>query len=78
MADCETQRTLKESYMQLTASVSSRQTPHSRTDFDKTCKLTGTVRGPARRPHFSLATISVTVQVRTLAFWVIQHTLTLT
>ena len=26
------------------------------------CQLTGTVRGPARRPHFSLAIISVTVQ----------------
>jgi len=35
-------------------------TPQSRTDMDKT-QLTGTVRGPARRPHFSLAIISVTV-----------------
>jgi len=38
------------------------QTPHSRTNIDKTCQLTGTVRGPSRRPHFSLAIISVNVQ----------------
>jgi hypothetical protein len=29
------------------------------------------VRGPARRPHFSLAIISVTVQLWTEVFWVI-------
>ena len=34
-------------------------------------QLTGTVRGPARRPHFSLAIISVTVQLWTYVFWVI-------
>jgi hypothetical protein len=27
------------------------------------CQLTGTVRGVARRPHFSLAIISATVQL---------------
>ena len=32
---------------------------------------TGTVRGTARRPHFSLAIISVTVQLRIWVFWVI-------
>jgi hypothetical protein len=36
-----------------------------------TCQLTGTVRGPARRPHFFLAIISVTVQLWTYVFWVI-------
>jgi len=41
------------------------RTPHSRTNIDKTCQLTGTVRGPARRPHFSLAIISVIVQLST-------------
>ena len=30
----------------------------------------GTVRGTARRPHFSLAIISVTVQLRIEVFWV--------
>jgi len=34
-------------------------------DMDKTCQLTGTGCGPARRPHFSLAIISVTVQLWT-------------
>ena len=38
--------------------------------MDKT-QLTGTVRGPARRPHFTLAIISVTVQLWTKVFWVI-------
>jgi hypothetical protein len=45
--------------------------PHSRMDTDKTCQLTGTVRGPARSSHFSLAIISVTVQLWTKVFWVI-------
>ena len=31
---------------------------------------TGTVRGTARRPHFSLAIISITVQLRIKVFWV--------
>ena len=31
----------------------------------------GTVRGTAKRPHFSLAFISVTVQLWTSLFWVI-------
>ena len=31
----------------------------------KTGTVTGTVRGPARRPHFSLAIVSVTVQLWT-------------
>ena len=35
------------------------------------CQLTGTMRGPARRPHFSLAIMSVTVQLWTYVFWVI-------
>ena len=35
-----------------------------------TCE-TGTVRGTARSPHFSLAIISVTVQLRIYVFWVI-------
>ena len=47
------------------------RTPHSRINIDKTCQLTGTVRGPARRPHFSLVIISVTVQLWTQVFWVI-------
>ena len=47
------------------------RTPHSRTNIDKTCQLTGTVRGPARRPHFSLAIISVTVQLCIQVFWII-------
>jgi hypothetical protein len=51
--------------------VSHHWTPHSWTNFDKTCQLTGTVRGTARRPHFSLAIISVTVQLWTWVFWVI-------
>ena len=33
--------------------------------------LTGTVCGPARRPYYSLAIISVTVQLWKLVFWVI-------
>jgi len=41
------------------------RTPHSRTNIDKACQLTGTVRGPARRTHFSLAINSVTVQLWT-------------
>jgi len=45
--------------------------PHSRTGMDQVCQLTGRVRGPARRPHFSLAIISVTVQLWTHVFWVI-------
>ena len=32
---------------------------------------TGTVRGTARRPHFSLAIISVIVQLRIEVFWII-------
>jgi hypothetical protein len=71
MADCATQRTLKEAHMQLTPSVSRHRTSHSSTNFDKTCQLTGTVCGPARRPHFSLAIISATVQLWTYVFWVI-------
>ena len=47
------------------------RTPYSRINIDKTCQLTGTVRGPSRRPHFSLAIISVTVQLWTYMFWVI-------
>jgi hypothetical protein len=43
------------------ASVSRHWTPHTRTNFDKTCQLTGTVRGP-ERSHFSLDIITVTVQ----------------
>ena len=35
-----------------------------------TTRETGTVRGTARIPHFSLAIISVTVQLRTQVFWV--------
>jgi hypothetical protein len=46
------QSTLKEVHTQLMASVSHHRTLHSRTNFDKTCQLTGTVRGPTRRPHF--------------------------
>jgi hypothetical protein len=38
------QHTLKEAHMQLMTSVSHQRTQHSRTDFDKTCQLTGTVR----------------------------------
>ena len=45
--------------------------PHSRMEMGKDCQLAGTVCGPARRPHFSLATISVTVQLWTQVFWVI-------
>jgi hypothetical protein len=71
MAECATQRTLKEAHMQLTASVSRHRTPQSRTNFDKTCQLTGTVCGPERRPHFYLFTISVTVQLWTLVLWVL-------
>ena len=36
-----------------------------------TTRETGTVRGTARRPLFSLAIISVTVQLRIQEFWVI-------
>ena len=36
-----------------------------------TTRETGTVRGTARRPHFSLAIISVTLQLRIEVFWVI-------
>jgi hypothetical protein len=39
-------------------------TPHARTDMDEG-QLTGTVCGTARGPHFSLDTISVTVQLWT-------------
>jgi hypothetical protein len=46
-------------------------TRHSRTNFDNTCQLIATMRWPARRPHFSLAIISVTVQLWTKVFWVI-------
>ena len=35
-----------------------------------TTRETGTVRETARRPHFSLAIISVTVQLRIQVFWV--------
>ena len=35
-----------------------------------TIREAGTVRGTTRRPHFSLAIISVTVQLRILVFWV--------
>ena len=35
-----------------------------------TTRETGTVRGTARRSHFSLAIISVTVQLRIKVFWV--------
>ena len=35
-----------------------------------TTRETGTVRGTARRPHFFLAVISVTVQLRIQVFWV--------
>ena len=35
-----------------------------------TTRETGTVRGTARRPHFSLAIISVIVQLRIQGFWV--------
>ena len=35
-----------------------------------TIRETGAVRGTARRPHFSLAIISVTVQLRIYVFWV--------
>ena len=35
-----------------------------------TTRETGTVRGTARRSHFSLAIISVTVQLRIQVFWV--------
>ena len=35
-----------------------------------TTRETGTVRGTARRRHFPLATISVTVQLRIQVFWV--------
>jgi hypothetical protein len=68
MADCATQRAVKEAHMWLNGR---HRTPHSRTNFDETCQLTGTVRGHARRPHFSLAIISVTVQLWTDVFWVI-------
>jgi len=36
-----------------------------------TSREPGTVRGNAKRPHFSLAFISVTVQLWTWVFWVI-------
>jgi hypothetical protein len=76
MADCTTQRTLKEAHMQLVASVRCLRTPHSRTDLNKTCQLTGTVHGPTRRPHFSLAINSVTIQLWTGCFGLYRHTLT--
>jgi len=38
---------------------------------DNTSREPGTVRGTARRPHFFLAFISVTVQLRVLVFLVI-------
>ena len=34
-----------------------------------TTREIGTVRGTARRPHFSLAIISVTVQLQVQVFW---------
>jgi hypothetical protein len=46
-------------------------TPHSKTNTDNACQLIVTVHGTARRPHFSLAIISVTVQLWTKVFWVI-------
>ena len=36
-----------------------------------TTRETGTVRATTRRPHYSLAIISVTVQLRVQVFWVI-------
>jgi hypothetical protein len=39
--------------------------PHSWTNIDKACQLIATVHGPARRPHFSPAVISVIVQLWT-------------
>ena len=36
-----------------------------------TSRETDTVRGSARSPHFSLAIISITVQLRIYVFWVI-------
>ena len=35
-----------------------------------TIRETGTVRGTTRRPHFSLAIIPVTIQLRIWVFWV--------
>ena len=47
----------------------------TRTDNSQRMGITlrepGTVRGTARRPHFSLAFISVTVQLWSQVFWVI-------
>ena len=39
--------------------------------MDITSREPGTVRGTTKRPHFSLAIISVTVQLWTQVFWVI-------
>jgi hypothetical protein len=46
------------------------RSPQSRTNR-KASQLIGIVRGAARRRHFSLAIISVTVQLWTQVFWVI-------
>jgi hypothetical protein len=43
----------------------------------KYCQLIAIVRRPARRPHFSLAIISVNVQLWTCVFWVISVYFTL-
>jgi hypothetical protein len=49
--------------------------PHSRTNIDKACQLIATVHGPSRRPQFSLAIISVTVQLWTWCFGLYRYTL---
>jgi hypothetical protein len=61
--------------MQLTARISHHLTPHSRTNIDKTCQLTGTVYGLARTPHFSLAIIrnSSTLDIGVLGYIGIHH-----
>jgi hypothetical protein len=46
-------------------------TSHSRTYTDRACQLIPIMHRPARIPHFSLAIISVTVQLWTYLFWVI-------
>jgi hypothetical protein len=51
--------------------VWSEMEPLSRTYADKTCQLILIVHRSARIPHFSLAIISVTVQLWTYVFWVI-------
>jgi len=50
--------------------VFSNMTPHARTDIDYG-QLTRIVCATSRRPHLSLAIISVTVQIWTWVFWVI-------